>query len=83
MNFDIDVYIDGLKRVIDVLEANNPTLWNTSGKLKYDLLDYFLWHIGKAGKGSYESLMTKAEYEDYLATKQIPKRIKKWVGIKI
>jgi len=83
VNFDIDVYIDGLKRVIDVLEANNPTLWNTSGKLKYDLLDYFLWHIGKAGKGSYESLMTKAEYEDYLATKQIPKRIKKWVGIKI
>ena len=80
-NFDIDVYIDGLKRLIDVLEANNPTLWKTSGKLKYDLLDYFLWHIGKAGMGSYESLMTKAEYLNYLATRNVPIRIQNWEGI--
>jgi len=80
-NANIDVYIDGLKRVIDVLEANNPTLWKTSGKLKYDLLDYFLWHIGKAGKGSYESLMTKAEYLSYFATKNVPTRIRNWEGI--
>ena len=51
--FDIDVYRAGLKRIIDILESNNPTLWNTSGKQKFDLLDYFLWHIGKAKGNPY------------------------------
>lgn len=79
--FDMDVYINGLKRVIDVLEADNPALWNNAGKLKYDLLDYFLWHVGKAGMGMFEPLLTKTEYKDYLTTRQIPIRIQKWKSI--
>lgn len=60
--FDIDVYRAGLKRIIDILENNNPTLWNTSGKQKFDILDYFLWHIGKA-KGKTNSSPTRKIYD--------------------
>lgn len=71
--FDIDVYRAGLKRIIDVLESNNPVLWNTSEKQKFDLLDYFLWHIGKA-KINPDSLLTKNEYLNGV----VPQRIKIW-----
>ena len=75
-NFDIDTYRAGLKRIIDMLECNNPTLWNTCGKQKFDLLDYFLWHIGKAKENPY-SILTKGEY----LNGTIPQRINNWVTI--
>lgn len=75
-SFDIDTYRAGLKRIIDVLESNNPTLWSTCGKQKFDLLDCFLWHIGKAKNNPY-SILTKSEYLNGL----VPQKIKNWVAI--
>ena len=76
---DMDIYIDGLKRVIDVLEANDPTLWNHSGKLKFELLDLFLWHIGKANNENYSLLLMENEVLNYYNNgKVLPNRVKDW-----
>lgn len=73
--FDIEIYREGLKRIIDVLEEDNPALWNNSGKLKFDLLDFFLWHIGKAKKNP-SPLLTKNEY----LSNTVPNRIRNWAS---
>lgn len=78
---NIDVYIDGLRRIINVLEANNPILWNNSNLTKFQILDYFLWNIGKAGKKSYNLLFTKQEMKDYYAYGMLPARIIYWEQI--
>lgn len=82
--FNIDKYIAGLKSIIDVLESNNPSLWNNLSILKFQLLDYFLWHIGKAGKKSYSLLLSKKEvqtcYSNGVIVK-LPCRIAYWQSI--
>lgn len=78
---DMEKFIPAIKRIVDTLEAADPDLWNpkNSGKLKFDLLDYFLWHIGKAGEQSYKLLLTKTEYLSYYPNKvKLPQRIVEW-----
>lgn len=79
--FDIDAYVSGLKSIIDVLEKNNPQLWTTLPVLKFCLLDYFLWHIGKAGGNSYSLLLSKQEVQSCYANGvvvRLPRRIVYW-----
>ncbi len=78
---DMEKFIPAIKRIVDTLEAADPDLWDpkNSGKLKFDLLDYFLWHIGKAGEQSYKLLLTKTEYLSYYPNKvKLPQRIVEW-----
>lgn len=81
---DINIYIDGLKRIIDALETDNPTLWSSVSMTKFQLLDHFLWHIGKAGRKSYNLLLTKSEIKNcYKGRKliRLPQRILIWEQI--
>ena len=82
--FDIDAYIAGLKSIIETLEKNNPNLWANLPVLKFQLLDYFLWHIGKAGAESYSLLLSKKEvltcYENGVIVK-LPHRIAYWKDV--
>ena len=52
---NIEKFIVAIKRIVDTLANADPNLWNpkNSGKLKFELLDYFLWHIGKAGEDTH------------------------------
>ncbi len=81
---DIDTYIAGLKSIIDALESNNLALWSNLPVLKFQLLDYFLWHIGKAGKKSYSLLLSRKEvqtcYSNGVIVK-LPRRIAYWQSI--
>ena len=78
---DINVYIEGLRSIIDVLECDDPNLWNVNSMTKFEILDYFLWHIGKAGQKSYSLLLTKNEmlnaYSDGNLNK-LPQRVILW-----
>ena len=79
---DINQYVMGMKSIVDALSISNPSLW--SKVFKFELLDYFLWHIGKAGHQSYSLLMTKNEIRAcYLRGKitKLPKRITDWQDI--
>ena len=81
---DIDTYIAGLKSIIDALESNNPALWSNLPVLKFQLLDYFLWHIGKAGKKSYSLLLSRKEVQNCYSNGMIvklPRRIAYWQSI--
>lgn len=82
--FDINIYIEGLKSIIDALTINKPDLWNRLSILKYQLLDYFLWNIGKTGLKSYSLLLTKNEllscYQNGSIVK-LPRRIAYWQSI--
>ena len=74
-------FILAVKRIVDALESADPNLWNpqSSGKLKFELLDYFLWHIGKAGEKTYNSLLSKTEYMSFYPNKvNLPQRIVEW-----
>lgn len=79
---NIEKFIVAIKRIVDTLENADPNLWDpqNSGKLKFELLDYFLWHIGKAGEQSYRLLFTQKEYANYYNSNQtnLPKRIQDW-----
>jgi len=79
---NIEKFIVAIKRIVDTLENADPNLWDpqNSGKLKFELLDYFLWHIGKAGEQSYRLLFTQSEYANYYNSNQtnLPKRIQDW-----
>lgn len=80
-------YINLLSKIIQVLEKDNPYLWNQGNpiKTKFALLDYFLWHIGKSKNQSYSLLLTKQEYLQYITSGKmaIPKRIQNWASINI
>ena len=81
---DIDTYIAGLKSIIDALESNNPALWSNLPVLKFQLLDYFLWHIGKAGNESYSLLLSRKEVQTCYSNGEIvklPRRIAYWKSI--
>ena len=84
---NIEKFIVAIKRIVDTLANADPNLWNpkNSGKRKFELLDYFLWHIGKAGEQSYRLLFTQREYANYYNSNKtnsnqtnLPKRIQDW-----
>ena len=84
---NIEKFIVAIKHIVDTLANADPNLWDpkNSGKLKFELLDYFLWHIGKAGEQSYRLLFTQSEYANYYNSNQtnpnqtnLPKRIQDW-----
>ena len=59
-------YTIAVKNIISALSQNDSDLWNTFGnathiKSQCDLLDYFLWRIGKAGNLSFSLLVTRPE----------------------
>lgn len=62
-------YTIAVKNIISALsrnDQNDSDLWNTFGnashiKSQCDLLDYFLWRIGKAGNLSFSLLVTENE----------------------
>ena len=80
-SFDIEKYIAGLNSIITALTNNNPAFWENLPVLKFQLLDYFLWNIGKAGVESYSLLLSKNEvkkcYSNGILTK-LPRRIAYW-----
>lgn len=81
---NINLYIAGLKSIIDTLVNNNPKLWSNLPILKFHLLDYFLWHVGKAGSESYSLLLTKNEVQNCYSNGKIvklPKRIVYWQSV--
>lgn len=78
---DIEKFIQVIIRIVNTLEEVDPQLWNpnNSGKLKFELLDYFLWHISKAGEKTYDSLLTKDEYLKFHSdNSKLPQRIVEW-----
>lgn len=62
-------YTIAVKNIISALsqnDQNESNLWDTFGNATYiksqcDLLDYFLWRIGKAGNLSFSLLVTRPE----------------------
>jgi hypothetical protein len=79
---NIEKFIVAIKCIVDTLANADKNLWDpkNSGKRKFELLDYFLWHIGKAGEQSYRLLFTQSEYANYYNSNQtnLPKRIQDW-----
>ena len=82
---NIEKFIVAIKCIVDTLANADKNLWDpkNSGKRKFELLDYFLWHIGKAGEQSYRLLFTQREYANYYNSNQtnLPKRIQDWENI--
>lgn len=53
------------KKIVGVLSNADTLLWN-NGKMNYlEILDYFLWRIGKVGNLSFSLLLTKCELKRY------------------
>ncbi len=76
-NLNINKYIDGLKCIVTELSRFDSETWNGKNHLKFEMLDYCLWHIGKCGKKNHNLLLTKQE----LSAKTEPKRIQVWTQI--
>lgn len=67
----------GDKTIVDFIKAINLLIGKLdSDKLTYDLLDRFLWFVGKICRGNLSLVLTK---EEYMNTLEIypPKKIKK------
>lgn len=80
-NLDINKYIDGLKCIVLELSKFDSQMWNDKIRLKFEMLDYYLWHIGKCGKKNYNLLLTKQEMLAYTQTSTLPQRIHNWEQI--
>lgn len=79
------------KKIVGVLSNADTLLWN-NGKMNYlEILDYFLWRIGKVGNLSFSLLLTKCELKRYSSVianfknpdsfLSMPNRFKKWNNI--
>lgn len=49
------------KQLVSVLSKADPLLWNNGTMNHLEILDYFLWRIGKVGNLSFSLLLTKSE----------------------
>lgn len=78
---NIEMYISSLKGIVDALEQHAPLIWDGKSHLKFELLDYCLWHIGKAGANSFNLLLTKSELITYDQMGQLPSRVHRWKQI--
>ena len=78
---DINIYIDGLRRIVIELSKFDSVIWSGINRLKFEMLDYCLWHIGKCGKNSFNLLLTKQEMLTYTQTSTLPTRIQDWTHI--
>ena len=74
---NIYCFMLAVKNIVTVLAKKDPDLWK--GKCKFELFDYFVRNISKAGEQNYKSLLTKNEYIHNNKT-QKPKRIQEWEG---
>lgn len=72
---DIYRFMLAVKNIVTVLAEEAPNLWE--GKCKFELFDYFVRNISKAGEGNYKSLLTKYEYIHNNKTRK-PIRIQEW-----
>ncbi len=80
-NLDINIYIDGLRCIVIELSKFDSVIWSGINRLKFEMLDYCLWHIGKCGKNSFNLLLTKQEMLTYTQTSTLPTRIQDWTHI--
>lgn len=57
-----------LNSILAKLKSRNGKLWQNLPKgikSQYDLLDYFLWRIGKVGRFSFSLIITRSEFAQY------------------
>lgn len=57
--------IDGKQTIVNFIKAINLLIENINHpKLNYDLLDRYLWYVGKIRRGNLSLILTRAEYEE-------------------
>ena len=75
--YTIDTKIDGKKTLVEYLKAINLLIQNlNSAVLNYDLLDRFLWFVGKIYRGNLSLILTCEEYKSVLQIYP-PQKVKK------
>lgn len=75
---------DSIEKYVEALDELRNTIFNTeNGNLfdkfqQYDLLDAYLWRMGKVNNGNYSLLFTRTEYEQFiqnLGIRHTPKEV--------
>ena len=75
--YTVDSKIDGKKTLVEFLKAINLLIQNlNSNVLNYDLLDRFLWFVGKICRGNLSLILTREEYKSVLHIYP-PQKVKK------
>ena len=61
---------DSIEKYIEALDEVRNTIFcgerDLNGFQQYDLLDAYLWRMGKVNNGNYSLLLTKTEYEKFI-----------------
>ena len=61
---------DSIEKYIEALDEVRNTIFcgerDLNGFQQYDLLDAYLWRMGKLNNGNYSLLLTRAEYEQFI-----------------
>ena len=61
---------DSIEKYIEALDKVRNTIFSEktdfNGFQQYDLLDAYLWRMGKVNNGNFSLLLTKAEYEKFI-----------------
>lgn len=61
---------DSIEKYIEALDKVRNTIFSEktdfNGFQQYDLLDAYLWRMGKVNNGNYSLLLTKTEYEKFI-----------------
>ena len=65
MSAKIETYVAALNDVRIALFGSTNTLFN--GFQQFDILDAYLWRMGKFGNGNYSLLLNKADYQQFIA----------------
>lgn len=67
LNYTINGRIEGEKTIVEYLKAINLLIQNIGcNVLNYDLLDRFLWFVGKICRGNLSLILTREEYDSVL-----------------
>ena len=68
---------DSIEKYVEALDELRNTIFNTeNGNLfdkfqQYDLLDAYLWRMGKVNNGNYSLLLTRKDYEQFIKNLEI------------
>lgn len=67
----LEIYIsDSIEKYIEALDEVRNRIFcgerDFNGFQQYDLLDAYLWRMGKVNNGNYSLLLTKTEYEKFI-----------------
>lgn len=66
---NINDYVSALNGVRIALFGNNDALFNDFQQ--FDILDAYLWRMGKFGNGNYSLLLNKADYQQFIANLEL------------